>query len=288
MVVQGKGYAEVLQTGINTKFGAIGKSLQSIKADQTRMQKEMKVLIRRLFIIGITISVIIVVAFYITKGNFIQSLLNGLASAMAILPEEFPVVLTIFLALGAWRLSKKNVLTRNPSAIETLGSTTVLCTDKTGTITQNKMDIAALYNGEQIIYKDGFDQSKNDVKSLLQIAALASQKKPVDPMEVAIMQASFDFQESQDPSIALVKEYPLSRALLAMTRVTKSKKEESYKVSCKGSPEAIFDLCKLDVSETEKQLLVVNKFAESGYRVLAVADSSWTNTELPDSQSKFD
>src|ERR1019366_4458551 len=141
LVVQGKGIAKVISTGIKTEFGKIGTSLQAIEQDETRLQKEMKVLIRNLFIIGAIISVGIVLAFYFTRGNFIQSLLSGLATSMAILPEEFPVVLTVFLALGAWRLSQKNVLTRNPSAIETLGSATVLCSDKTGTITQNKMEI---------------------------------------------------------------------------------------------------------------------------------------------------
>jgi len=117
LVVQGKGYAKILATGLNTKFGEIGRSLINIEQQETRMHKEMKSLIRNLFILGVILSVVVVIAFYLVRGNFIYSLLNGLANAMAILPEEFPVVLTVFLALGAWRLSKINVLTRKPSAI---------------------------------------------------------------------------------------------------------------------------------------------------------------------------
>ena len=161
LVVQGKGLAKVTATGIKTQFGKIGSSLQSIKDDETRLQKEMKLLIRTLFAIGAFISIGVVVAFYSTRGNFIQSLLIGIASAMSILPEEFPVVLTIFLALGAWRLSKKNVLTRKPSAVETLGSATVLCSDKTGTITQNKMEVVALYDGNELFQKNHFHGKEN-------------------------------------------------------------------------------------------------------------------------------
>ncbi len=107
LVVQGKGYAEVIATATNTQIGKIGTSLHNIEQDVTRLTKEMKVLIRNLFIIGAIVSVGLVIGFYFTRGNFIQSLLNGLAATIAILPEEFPVVLTVFLALGAWRLSKK-------------------------------------------------------------------------------------------------------------------------------------------------------------------------------------
>ena len=151
LAVQGSALASVTATGMNTRFGQIGHSLQSIQDEETRLQKEMKVFIRTLSLIGVFLSILVVVAFYISRGNFMESLLTGLAASMAILPEEFPVVLTIFLALGAWRLSKKNVLTRRSSAIETLGSATVLCSDKTGTITQNKMIVAAVALDRKII-----------------------------------------------------------------------------------------------------------------------------------------
>lgn len=174
LVVQGSGKLEVNAIGIHTEFGKIGKSLQQIVQDPTRLQKEMKVLIRNLFIIGGFLSVLVVIAFYLTRGDFIASLLSGLASAMAILPEEFPVVLTIFLAIGAWRLSQQNVLTRKPSAIETLGSATVLCSDKTGTITQNNMVLSTLIKEHFIIEKNKFEENIENIEGLIFTAILAS------------------------------------------------------------------------------------------------------------------
>ncbi|MFN5705061.1 MAG: HAD-IC family P-type ATPase, partial [bacterium] len=186
LVVQGSAKAIVLHTGTNTQFGKIGKSLQSIVKDQTKLQLEMKLLIRNLFIGGAVISIGVVVLFYLKRGDFINSLLNGLAASMAILPEEFPVVLTIFLALGAWRLSKKKVLTRNASAIETLGSATVLCTDKTGTITQNRMQVANIYVGDQAYSKNDFRVKQDELREVLEVFYYASSANSIDPMEIAI------------------------------------------------------------------------------------------------------
>ena len=288
LVVQGKGHAEVTATGLKTQFGKIGTSLQSIEQGETRLQKEMKVLIRNLFIIGAIISIGVVVAFYFTRGNFIQSLLNGLASAMAILPEEFPVVLTIFLALGAWRLSKKNVLTRKPSAIENLGSATVLCSDKTGTITQNKMEIAVLHNKSELLPKRVFHENHNQIADLVTAAHRASQTNPIDPMEKAIVKTYEKIRLVNGPEHSLIKEYPLSRELLAMTRVTESPTDNSISVSAKGAPEAIFVLCKMNEQETAMRLSTVQQMAEQGYRIIAVANASPQQRPLPDKQDGFD
>ena len=288
IVVQGKGLAKVTATSIHTQFGKIGASLESIEEDKTRLQKEMSILIRRLFIIGAFISIGIVAAFYYTRGNFIQSLLNGLSAAMAILPEEFPVVLTVFLALGAWRLSKNNVLTRKPSAIETLGSATVLCSDKTGTITQNKMEVAALYDGNEIYPKSVFDQKQSQITDLVTTAQHASQKDSIDPMEKAINITNNTLVLQNELDYKLIKEYPLSRELLAMTHVTENSSENSFSVSAKGAPEAIFTLCKMNEQETAKHTLAVNQMAEQGFRVIAVANAVLQNKTLPESQYDFD
>lgn len=288
LVVQGKGKAKVIATGINTQFGKIGTSLQGIKEEETRLQKEMKLLIRNLFIIGACISTLVVSAFYYTRGNFIASLLNGLASAMAILPEEFPVVLTIFLALGAWRLSKKNVLTRKPSAIETLGSATVLCSDKTGTITQNKMEIAAIYNGKVAFAKQTFLENSAAITPILSVAMLASQPKAIDPMEIAIMESYEKFVQKPVVPSKLLKEYPLSRDLLAMTRVTENILEKKVIVSSKGAPESIFLLCKMGQQEMNENLAKVHNMAEQGFRVIAVASVLNPPHVLPESQKGFD
>ncbi len=287
LAVQGKGLAKVISTGINTQFGKIGASLQSIEPEETLMQKEMKVLIRNLFILGVFLSISVVLAFYLTRGNFIKSLLNGLAASMAILPEEFPVVLTIFLALGAWRLSRKNVLTRNPSVIETLGSATVLCTDKTGTITQNRMEIAIIYNGNEIFNKTNFTAKQTDISELITIAYLASQKNSIDPMEKAIGNTYQSVVKDSDSNFELVKEYPINHSLLAMTRVMHDKVKNQYIVACKGAPEAIFTLCKLSEHEITKYLNIVQEFAEKGYRIIAVANDLIQETDLQDLQQDY-
>lgn len=286
LVTQGKGIAIATETGIHTQFGKIGISLKSIEQDETRLQKEMKSLIRVLFIIGIGLSILVVLAFYFTKGNFVQSLLNGLAAAMAILPEEFPVVLTIFLALGAWRLSKNKVLTRRPSAIETLGSATVLCSDKTGTITQNKMEVVAIYNGTQIIQKKEFSDQKGLHNELMNIAAMASNEASVDPMENAIIESNKGLNPEKNVFDQFIKEYPLSKELLAMTMV-RSTINGRY-AAAKGAPEAIFRLCKIESGQRAEYMMQVNKLAEQGYRIIGVAAALNLQNELPEKQTDFD
>jgi Ca2+-transporting ATPase len=287
LVVQGKGFVQVINTGLKTQFGKIGKSLQSIEEDKTRLQLEIKKLIRNLFIAGAIISLGVITAFYFTRGNFLNAILNGLAAAMALLPEEFPVVLTVFLALGAWRLSKNKVLTRKPSAIETLGSATVLCSDKTGTITQNKMAIAALFNNNKIYFKDDSNFNNEDIKELLSILKHASQTNSIDPMEKAICGEYEKFKSNQN-NLTLLKEYPLSKELFAMTRVLKSESDNSVVAFSKGAPEAIYKLCRLSDTEIAKHTKIVQALAEKGYRVLAAAKSTWNNTELPEKQNDFD
>ena len=149
MIVQGNGIVRVMATGMKTEIGKIGKALESVKEEPTKLKKEMGILVKRLAIIGISLCILVIVVYTLTRGDLLKGFLAGITLAMAMLPEEFPVVLTVFLALGAWRMSKKNVLTRKPAAIETLGSATVLCTDKTGTLTQNKMTVTRLFNGNE-------------------------------------------------------------------------------------------------------------------------------------------
>ncbi len=289
LVVQGSGLASVTATGNKTAFGKIGISLAAIKQEETQLQTEMKKLIRNLFLIGAVISIAIVLIFYFTRGNFLQSLLNGLTAAMAILPEEFPVVLTVFLALGAWRLSRRNVLTRKSSAIETLGSATVLCSDKTGTITQNKMEVAVVYNGKDIYYSDTFSEHHTLFASIIRSANQASRDKPVDPMEIAIGEMYNKFYKAEKPESTFVREYPLSRELMAMTRVLQDPLQETspFDVFAKGAPETIFSLCKLTAPEKEQHFKVLEQLAAEGYRVIAVAGAVHEPQELPDDQTKF-
>lgn len=286
LVVQGSGKLEVNAIGIHTEFGKIGKSLQQIVQDPTRLQKEMKVLIRNLFIIGGFLSVLVVIAFYLTRGDFVASLLSGLASAMAILPEEFPVVLTIFLAIGAWRLSQQNVLTRNPSAIETLGSATVLCSDKTGTITQNNMVLATLIKEHFIIEKNEFEENIENIEELIFTAILASPPESIDPMERAVYAVNKTLPSSQPSSFTLRKEYPLSKDLFAMTRVLEDENGQIF-VGSKGAPEAILELCHISEEEKIHLLSKVKMLAKRGQRILGVAKGKVENREFPVSQKDF-
>lgn len=286
LVVQGNGVFEVTQTGIQTDFGKIGNALQNIPTEETRFQIEMKKLIRNFFIAGIFFSFLVIIAFYLTRGNFLHSLLNGLANAMAILPEEFPVVFTLFLALGSWRLSKKNVLTRKPSAIETLGSATVLCSDKTGTITQNKMEIAAVFFQDKILRKNEFKHSENKLEPLLTIASLACQKDSIDPMEIAINRLFENLDQQKKTSGECVKEYALSKELLAMTRIF-SEKDDAHVACCKGAPETVLELCALNESQINNYHKKIQQLAEEGLRVLGIAQAKIEDSKIPESQREL-
>ena len=288
LVVKGRGIAKVFATGVNTNFGKIGTSLNRITAPDTPLQSEMKSLIKNLFLIGVVISVCVVLAFYFSRGNIIKAILNGLSTSMAILPEEFPVVLTIFLAIGAWRLSKKNVLTRSPSAIETLGATTTLCVDKTGTITQNKMSIEMVYDGTNTIEYANFNANILNITPLLNTAILASHANSVDPMEKAIHEAGITFGLLSTNQYKVVKEYPISHDIKAMTHVFDKPNSDHYFIFTKGAPETIFDLCKLNQVEREKYTGILNSMAEGALRVIAVAEASFEKNNLPILQSGFD
>lgn len=286
LAVQGSALASVTATGMNTRFGQIGHSLQSIQDEETRLQKEMKVFIRTLSIIGIFLSITVVVAFYISRGDFLESLLTGLAASMAILPEEFPVVLTIFLALGAWRLSKKNVLTRRSSAIETLGSATVLCSDKTGTITQNKMIVAAVALDRKIIERSAFQPNDSLLRQLIATGSLASAQDTADPMEKAIFALHSDMAYEKT-ALDFEREYTLSKGLLMMTRAYRSNQHTNYYLTAKGAPEAVLTLCNCTDEERQIQMDLVKNMASQGYRVIAVAEATHLGNTWPESQHGF-
>ncbi len=284
MVTQGHGIAQVINIGINTEMGKIGRALESIIEENTLLEKETGRLVRNFAIVGIILSAAIVVLFGLTRGNWLQGFLAGLSLSMAMLPEEFGVVLLIFLTLGAWRISKRQVLTRHTAAIETLGAATALCVDKTGTLTLNKMNMEIPVNTE----KDG--NLPETYHPLLEYAILASQKDPFDPIEKEIKRVGEKFllgSEHIHNSWKLVHEYVLSRKLLALSHVWASPNKKDYIIAAKGAPEAIADLCHLREKQVKNMTKEIQGMANRGLRVIAVAKATFSKKTLPKKQHDF-
>ena len=297
LVTRGQGVAEVLKTGAGTELGKIGKSLQSVEPEATLLQKETGTLVRNVATAGLLLCATVVVAYGLSRGNSRESwsdgLLAGITLAMATLPEELPVILTIFLALGAWRISQQRVLTRRMPAIETLGAATVLCVDKTGTLTLNQMTVQQLFADSQF-----YDTTAPGAESLperfhrtLEFSVLASKRDPFDPMEKAIRQAGDRFlaaTEHQHDDWSLVHEYPLSAELLALSHVWRSPDGAGYVVAAKGAPEAIADLCHFPPARSTQLAGAVAAMASQGLRVLAIAEGELRQAELPTEQHAVD
>jgi Ca2+-transporting ATPase len=291
MIVQGNGLVKVTATALNTEIGKIGKALESVKEEPTQLKREMGTLVKRLAIIGILLCILVIAIYTITRGDLLKGFLAGITLAMAMLPEEFPVVLTIFLALGAWRMSKKSVLTRKPAAIETLGSATVLCTDKTGTLTQNRMTVTRLFNGSDFSRVASGDTFPEPFHEIIEYGILASQVNPFDPMEKAIINIGDQFLQNSEhihEDWVMEKEYPLSKDLLAMSRVFLNTGTKEQVIAVKGAPEAIFDLCHLNRERISAYEKAVAEMASEGLRVLGVARATLISGELPSIQHDFD
>lgn len=292
LVVKGQGIATVRATAGNTEIGKIGRVLQKVESEGTPLQGETEGIVRKVAFAGLVACALVVIVYGLTRENWLNGFLAGITLAMALLPEEFPVVLTIFLALGAWRISQKRVLTRRVPAVETLGSATVLCVDKTGTLTQNRMSVHTIYaNGE--FYTVDF-QKKPDIPEpfheVVEFSILASQKDPFDPMEKAFKDLGSRYLASTEhihDDWTLVHEYPLSDSLMALSHVWRSPRGNDYVIAAKGSPEAIADLCHF--REVQKQELArsIVTMAKTGLRILGVAKSSFTITDLPGEMHDF-
>jgi len=288
MVLQGQGFAEIKATGARTELGKIGKALQAVSSEPTHLQAEVSRLAGILAALGLSLCVLIVVIYGITRGSWIDGFLIGITTAMALLPEEFPVVLTIFLALGAWRISQRRVLTRRSNAIEALGSATVLCVDKTGTLTQNRMAVQQLFaNGASLeMSATPAGTLQRPFHEVVEYSILASKRNPFDPMEIAFQQFGARFlgdTEHLHPEWKFVREYPLSRNLLALSRVWKPDDSSRYVLATKGAPEAIVKLCRVSQSEAAGIFQAASRMAANGLRVLGVGKGEvGAEEDLPD------
>jgi len=279
LVVQGQGIAQVHAIGLQTEMGKIGKALQTVEPEDTVLQKETRRIVSKLTIVAIAICVAVIVIYGVTRGDWLHGFLAGLALAMAILPNEIPVVLAIFLALGAWRFSLQRVLTRRIPVVETLGSATVLCVDKTGTLTWNRMSVKQLFvytNATPYFYDVTLHEREplpEVVHPLIEFGILASRKDPFDPMEKALKQIGEDLlarTEHLHNDWDMVQEYPLSGHLLAMSCVWSSP-EGRLTIAAKGAPEAIADLCHLPPQQRADLATHVSTMAAAGLRVLGIA-----------------
>ncbi len=291
LVVQGFAVAEVLSTGPDTEIGKIGGSLEEIKPSQTPLQRETGRLVRTFALAGAVLSAAVAVAYGLTRGGWLAGLLAGLTLAMSILPEEFPVILTVFLAVGAWRISKANVLTRRVAAVEAIGASTVLCVDKTGTITLNRMTVREVYS-KGVYFSPGPDGAglPEDFHETVEFAILASHINPFDPMEKALRELgslSLTRTEHLHEDWTLVQEYPLTESLLTVSRVWRSPDSHNFVIASKGAPEAVFDLCHLDGPEIRKLSGVIDSMAAEGLRVIGVARADYRDGSLPAGQHEF-
>ena len=290
LVVKGRGIFVVKATGARTELGRIGTALRTIEPGRTPLQAEVRRMVRTIAIVSGVAAGVVVVVFGLTRSRWLEGFLAGIATAMSMLPEEFPVVMTVFLALGAWRMSQRHVLTRRSAVIETLGSATVVCVDKTGTLTMNVMTVRELVVDGNVHLLD--DQPLPEAFHLLaEFAALASPIDPFDPMDRAfrsLAEAHLAGTEHVHADWELVREYPLSDALLALSHVWRSPDLRDYVVAAKGAPEAIADLCHLGVAGRTRLLDQVETATSQGLRVLAVARARFDEAaHLPTEQHDF-
>jgi Ca2+-transporting ATPase len=299
LVVQGHGMARVTATGPRSEIGRIGTALGRLEVERSPLQKQMARLVRTLALLALAFSLLLVLVHGLTRGDWLAALLAGIALAMAMLPEEYPVVLTVFPAMGAWRLSRENVLTRRIAAIETLGATSVLCVDKTGTLTENRMTVVQLYvqggaaapgAGLGIDYA-ARPELPEAFHTLVEFSILASVAEPFDPMEKAFHRLGQHFLQDTEHlhrDWTLVHEYGLTPGLRAMAQVWKARDGEAHVVAAKGAPEAVMDLCHLEAGAQARIAAAVETMAAQGLRVLGVAQARFVGEQWPAIEHDFD
>ncbi len=290
LIVKGRGIARVEATGAGTEIGKIGKALQVLEPDESALQRQTRRVVRNFALLGLGLCLLVAVAFGAARGDWMGGVLAGLTLAMATLPEEFPVVLTVFLALGAWRISRHKVLTRRVTAVETLGAATVLCVDKTGTLTLNHMTVSEVAGlGAPFELARGNGGLPDDLRPVVSGAILASPETPHDPMERAIRELGrrVGSLSGRGGDGALLKEYPLADGFPAMTRVWLPEGASRAIAAAKGAPETIASLCRLGPEGRRAVAARVEEMADRGLRVIGVARASAEPADLPESQRDF-
>jgi Ca2+-transporting ATPase len=292
LAVAGHGVAEVVATGVGTHSGRIGLSLAAIEQEPTLLQRTIGRLVRLFGAVALAVSTLLLLLYGLLRGDWLEGALAAIALAMAMLPEEFPMALTVFLALGAWRLAQVHVLVRRPAVVETLGAASVLCVDKTGTLTENRMRVRALCAGDEVleIATDDLRELPEAFHRVLEYGLLASKRRAVDPMDAATSALATRVlvgSEHLHGEWPLEREYGLTPELPALSRVWRSEDGRAI-VAAKGAPEAIAALCRLDGARHAALLGRVEALALRGLRVLAVASGELDGAATPESPRELE
>ncbi len=286
-VVSGLAVYRVTAVGSATRLGRISTSLAEIEVPPTPLQQQITRFVRNMAIIGVAVFLAVWVVAYVRSGSLLDSLLSGLTLAMSILPEEIPVAFAVFLALGAWRLAKQGVIVKSSSTVETLGSATVICTDKTGTITENRMTLAQLHVQATGATGGAGAWSGPEARRVIEVAMWASEPVPFDPMESALHEAYKRYAGAdRRAEFTMVHEYPLGGRPPMMTHVFANGSGERI-IACKGAPERVLRQSTLSEGERAVVLAQVEALAGQGLRVLGVAEAHFTGDIYPEDQEAF-
>ena len=283
LTVSGLAIFEVTAIGAGTKLGKIGTSILSIKEEKSPLQLQIEKFVKGMAIIGIIVFVMVCGFNYFQTKDIVSSLLNGLTLAMSILPEEIPVAFTTFMALGSWKLLREGIIVKKSSVVETLGSTTVICSDKTGTITENSMKLKAIYDAKTSSVFDE-NQFKNvEISEIIQYAMWSSEPVPFDPMEKTLHRVYEQTQLDERNQYQMFFEYPLSGKPPMMTHCFKNIDNQRI-IAAKGAPETILNVSNLSEEEKNQLKKVIDDFGLKGFRLLGVAKSNFEEDNFPKHQ----
>ncbi|PXW09759.1 Ca2+-transporting ATPase [Chryseobacterium sp. CBTAP 102] len=287
ITVSGLAVFEVENIGKETKVGRIGQSILGIKTEASPLQIQIRNFVKGMAVIGVIIFLAVCIFSFVKTGDFVTSLLSGLTLAMSVLPEEIPVAFTTFMALGAWKLMREGIIIKRSSIVETLGSVSVICTDKTGTITENSMQLKHLYDyRSERIYEEA-EFGATALHELIDYSMWSSEPVPFDPMEITLHKI---YEQTRKPDqrkdYQLFHEYPLEGKPPMMTHLFENEQKNRI-IAAKGAPEAIISVSSLSEEEKNKIRKLIKDFGEQGYRVLGVARSQFEGNDFPDKQQDF-
>lgn len=287
ITVSGLAVFEVENIGKETRVGKIGQSILNIKTEISPLQLQIRNFVKGMAVIGLIIFLAVCIFSFVKTGDFVTSLLSGLTLAMSVLPEEIPVAFTTFMALGAWKLMREGIIIKRSSIVETLGSVSVICTDKTGTITENSMQLKHLYDYRSDRTYEETEFETTVLHELIDYAMWSSEPVPFDPMEITLHKV---YEQNRKPDqrkdYQLFHEYPLEGKPPMMTHLFENEQKNRI-IAAKGAPEAIISVSSLSEEEKNKIRTLIKNFGEQGYRVLGVARSHFEGNDFPDKQQDF-